>query len=89
MRLGPAPRNTPATDWSAIGKKLDDEIAPYLKDQNSVFVVTAFVPFTNDQGRTAFDDTMARQTGWKLVDTWIFDNLPKVKHWSRETSATR
>ena len=71
-------------DYNAAGKTLDDEISPQLKDQSSVWIVTAFVPIEDDQGRTPFDDTMGRQAGWKLIDTQRFNDLPKIEHWVRQ-----
>jgi mannosyltransferase len=75
-----------SVDAYASGSALDNQIAPLLENQTSVYVVTAFVPFTNDQGQTTFDDSMNRQGGWKLAETQNFDDLPRVEHWVREAS---
>ncbi len=81
-----------AVKWWHQGEQLDEDLQEVLKNRESVYIVTAFVPFTEGEA-TAFDDSMARADGWKLVEERNFDNLPKVQKWvlggsSEDPSAT-
>ena len=72
--------NLETVKWWYQGEQLDEDLHEVLKNRESVYLVTAFVPFTEGDA-TAFDDSMSRADGWRLAETRNFNNLPKVQKW--------